>query len=101
MGSTECQKCPDGTYSLPGTDTCCPDAQTYDKDKRECVFCAQGQNCHCPQDTPYANGNGECVECLEDEHCPSGFCSKRSCCPSNSSTFFQKELLWITDVSAT
>ena len=89
-GASTCEECPDDTYSEPGTNTCCPNGTKYNKDKKECVFCTEGQSCNCPQNTPYSDGNGACVECLSNENCPSGFCSNYTCCPQNSSTLLQK-----------
>lgn len=86
-GSASCEKCPEGMYSVPGISTCCPDGQKYDKDLKECVVCLKGESCNCPDSAPYSDGQGNCIECTRNEQCSSGFCSKQSCCPKNSSPF--------------
>ena len=86
-GADSCRECPEGTYSTPGTSVCCPYGQKYDKTAQKCVTCTKGENCHCPESEPYSDGKGSCIGCIKNEDCPSGFCSKQTCCPQNSSPF--------------
>ena len=70
-GASQCEECPDGTYSSAGAVTCteCPAGQTNTLDRKGCQFCASFQvknawqkTCHkCPDNTTANKNFTHCI----------------------------------------